>query len=183
LPCETRSIFINTESGKRPAMALMIEIKSGDKLIINGAVIENSGPNTQLLIHNKSAILREKEVMSEDEVKTPASRIYFSLQCAYIFPNKVNDHVEQFEQFARQYLEASPSSAHLMEEIVVAVQEENFYKSLKLSQKLLKQEKKLINGALEGLDDEPDMESMALLETPSAEIDQDNEDESDTSKK
>ena len=60
----------------------MIEIKSGDKLIINGAVIENTGSNTKLLIHNQASILRQKEVMSEEDSITPAARVYFALQCA-----------------------------------------------------------------------------------------------------
>ncbi len=66
----------------------MIEIKSGDKLIINGAVIEITGSNTKLLIHNQVSIHRQKEIMSEEESVTPAARVYFALQCAYIFPHK-----------------------------------------------------------------------------------------------
>jgi len=123
---------------------LMIEMKSGDKLIINGAAIENSGPNTKLLIHNKSAILREKEVMSEKDSVTPASRVYFALQCAYIFPEKRTHYLRIFDQFLREYAEASPSSAPIVEKITEAVREDRLYQGLKAAQKLLKHEEDLM---------------------------------------
>ena len=47
-------------------MPLMIEIKSGDKPIINGAVIEKTVPNTKLLTHNQVPILHQKDAMLED---------------------------------------------------------------------------------------------------------------------
>ena len=122
----------------------MIEIKSGDKLIINGAAIENSGPNTKLLIHNKSAILREKEVMSERDSVTPASRVYFALQCAYIFPEKKPHYLSLFDQHLGDYAEASPSSAPIIDKIVEAVREDHLYKGLKAAQKLLKHEEDLM---------------------------------------
>jgi len=56
-------------------MPLKLDFKAGDKMIINGAVIENIGNNSSLLIHNEAAILREKEIISEAETATPASRI------------------------------------------------------------------------------------------------------------
>ena len=70
-------------------MPLSIDFKAGDKIIINGAVIENLGSNSTISIHNEAAILRGKEVLSAEDSTTPASRIYFTLQCAYIFlPDK-----------------------------------------------------------------------------------------------
>ncbi len=73
-------------------MPLKIDFKSGDKMVINGAVVENVGPNTKLLVHNESAILREKEILSVADSTTPASRVYFSLQCSYIFPQKRDEY-------------------------------------------------------------------------------------------
>ena len=41
-------------------MPLKLDFKAGDKMIINGTVIENVGPNAKLLIHNEASILREQ---------------------------------------------------------------------------------------------------------------------------
>ena len=69
-------------------MPLKLDLKAGEKMVINGAVLENVGPNAKILVHNQAMILREKEVLTEDICATPASRIYLALQCAYMFPDK-----------------------------------------------------------------------------------------------
>lgn len=128
-------------------MPLKIDLKPGDKIIINGAVLQNAGSNAKLLIHNESAILRGKEVMTEKDVTTPAAHIYFALQCAYMFPNKLDHYVAQFSKFAEEYLAASPSSATLISEIIDHVRAGGLYKALKACQKLMKHEAKLMEAA------------------------------------
>lgn len=125
-------------------MPLVLEFKSNDKMIINGAVIENGGPHTKLVVHNRAAILREKEILSEEDAKTPASRIYFSLQCAYIFPGKKEGFLDAFSQYIEEYLSACPSAAPIAKEVVRDVQEGNLYKGLRASQKLIKHEASLV---------------------------------------
>ena len=92
-------------------MPLTIDFKAGDKIIINGAVIENLGSNSKLSVHNQAAILRGKEILSEEDSKTPASRVYFALQCAYIFPQAQAEYVASFEAFLNEYLVACPSAS------------------------------------------------------------------------
>ncbi len=123
----------------------MIEIKSGDKLIINGAVIENTGSNTKLLIHNQVSILRQKEVMSEEDIVTPAARVYFALQCAYIFPQKKTQYLTSFDEYVRQFADASQSSTPIIGKIMEEVREDRLYQALKAAQDLLKHEKDLMD--------------------------------------
>jgi len=123
---------------------LKIEIKTGDKIIINGAVMENDGPTAKFLVHNRCAILREKEVMAEEDSNTPASRIYFALQCAYIFPHKKNDYLELFGNYVRDYLTASPSSGTVIDKILEEVTHDRLYQGLRAAQKLLDHEEQLM---------------------------------------
>ncbi len=125
-------------------MPLMIEIKSGDKLIINGAVIENTGSNTKLLIHHQVSILRQKEVMSEEDSVTPAARVYFALQCAYIFPHQKTEYLTSFDEYVHQFADASQSSAPIISKIIKEVREDRLYQALKAAQDLLKHEKELM---------------------------------------
>lgn len=125
-------------------MPLKIEIKTGDKIIINGAVLENNGPSAKFLIHNKCSILREKEVMSEENSRTPASRVYFSLQCAYIFPHKKDEYLKLFHGYVKDYLEASPSSAEIIEKILEEVTQDRLYQGLRAAQDLLQHEEKIL---------------------------------------
>ena len=121
-------------------MPLLIDLKNGDKIIINGAVLENSGSNTKLLVHNKVPILREKEVLSEDDAKTPASRVYFALQCAYIFPTERAQYLKAFQGFLTDYVAAAPTALAIGNQIRTFVEKEELYRALKAAQKLIKHE-------------------------------------------
>ena len=80
-------------------MPLKLDFKAGEKLVINGAVVENVGGNAKLLVHNESAIIREKEILTQAETNTPAARVYFALQCAYMFPrHEEGDEEEKGEE-------------------------------------------------------------------------------------
>lgn len=121
-------------------MPLKLDFKAGDKLVINGAVVENIGHNAKLLIHNESAILREKEILTEAETATPAARVYFSLQCAYMFPKKEEDYLKIFRQFLDDYVKAAPSAAPIGEEITEQVEAGYVYRGLRATQKLIQHE-------------------------------------------
>ncbi len=130
-------------------MPLLIDLKPGEKVIINGAVIENAGSNTKLRIHNESNILRQKEIVSETEMTTPASRVYLALQCAYIFPEKKEKYIALYDQFLTEYLEACPSAEQIVTEIREEVASDRFYKALKSSRRLLKHESAILDAHLE----------------------------------
>lgn len=124
-------------------MPLIIDLKPGEKVIVNGAVIENAGSSTKLRIHNNSNILKQKEIMVEEDASTPASRVYFCLQCAYIFPGEKAKYVKMFLDYLTQYVEACPSARDLAVEIAREADEENYYKALRAARKLLKHEEAL----------------------------------------
>ena len=113
-------------------------------MIINGAVIENVGINAKFVIHNESAILREKEVLTAEDTATPASRIYFALQCAYVFPDKKEENLERFREFLSDFVKACPSTAPIAEEIEDNVANDRIYRGLKLTQKLIAHEAKVL---------------------------------------
>lgn len=125
-------------------MPLLIDFKSGDKIIINGAVIENNGAASKLLIHNRAAILRGREVLSEEEVQTPASRVYFALQCAYMFADKKDDYLKLFRNFLNDYLDACSSARPIAEKILIQVENGHYYKGLKATQDLIRHESDLL---------------------------------------
>ena len=125
-------------------MPLSIDFKAGDKIIINGAVIENLGSNSKLSVHNQASILRGKEILSEEDSKTPASRVYFALQCAYIFPQNEEEYVASFENFLNEYVAACPSASEIGEVIREAVLNGQLYKGLKSAQKLIAHEGALL---------------------------------------
>jgi len=125
-------------------LPLLIDLKPGEKVIINGAVIENAGANTKLRIHNESNILRQKEILTNDDIATPAARVYFCLQCAYIFPDKRDHYLTLFTHYLVEYLEACPSAVDIGQEIRDELAAGLYYKALKSSRKLLKHESEVL---------------------------------------
>jgi flagellar biosynthesis repressor protein FlbT len=123
---------------------LALDLKHGDKIIVNGAVIENSGHSTQILVHNDAAILRGKEIMIESSASTPASRAYFALQCAYIFPNARQNYLSAFDELLVDYIKAAPSSRDIGHDIVDKLTNGSLYSALKTARKLVAHEKKLM---------------------------------------
>lgn len=121
-------------------MPLLIDLKPGEKVIINGAVLENAGTNTKLRIHNESNILRQKEILTNDDIATPAARVYFCLQCAYIFPDKRDHYLSLYTNFLADYIAACPSAREIGVEMDQALEAGLYYKALKASRKLLKHE-------------------------------------------
>lgn len=143
-------------------MPLLIDLKPGEKVIINGAVIENAGANTKIRICNESTLLRQKEIMTEDEANSPAARVYFCLQNAYIFPEMRAHYLALFDHYLGEYLEACPSAQPIGQEICNEISGDHFYRALKTSRKLLTHEANVLeslkrsaeklNQALEGLE-------------------------------
>lgn len=153
-------------------MPLLIDFKSGDKIIVNGAILENAGSNSKILVHNQAAILRGREVLSEGDAVTPAARTYFALQCAYIYPNQQDEYIEKFKAFLQDFLLASPSSSAIGDEIVKAVEDQKLYKALKATHKLINKELEIFRSLEEGVVKvTQDLEDEAIDDVPKADGD------------
>lgn len=127
-------------------MPLLIDFKSGDKLIINGSVLENIGGNTKILVHNNSAILREKEVLASEDAQTPASRVYFELQNAYISldQDERDGCLKRFDQRLNEFIAACPNALDIALKVRDHVANERIYKGLKETQNLIKYESRVL---------------------------------------
>jgi flagellar biosynthesis repressor protein FlbT len=124
---------------------LIIDLKPGEKLIINGAVIENIGANTKLRVLNDCTLMRQKEILSDNDAVTPASRVYYALQCAYIFPEHKDKYLAAFNECLMSYVEACPSAREIGVKIVTAMSDGQYYKALKAAKGLLDHEKGVLD--------------------------------------
>ena len=128
-------------------MPLTINLKPHERLIVNGVVIENSGPAAKILVHNNAALLREKDIVTEEQANTPARRIYFAIQCQYLFPAKSDVFLPIIEKFLGEFEQAAPSTAALIAEIRGQVREGQFYRALKSAKQLIAREQEILNDA------------------------------------
>jgi len=134
-------------------LPLKLDLKAGEKMVINGAVLENVGPNSKILVHNQAMILREKEVLSEDICATPASRVYLALQCAYMFPEKQLEYLEMTETHLADFITACPSATEIAAKIRDHIGSNNLYKGLKGVQELIEYETYVLQTFSEGIEE------------------------------
>ncbi|WP_439816397.1 flagellar biosynthesis repressor FlbT [Zavarzinia sp. CC-PAN008] len=130
-------------------MALKINLKPGEKLVINGAVIENGDHRASLLILNKASILRQRDIMQPDEVTTPARRIYFAIMMMYLDADGHAEHYAEFALRSSEFISAISSSEglDLCLKIGRHVLETNYYQALMTCRKLLEFEAKRLAAA------------------------------------
>ena len=64
-------------------MALKVELKPGERILIGDCVVTNSDQRTRLLIEGAAPILREKDIMTPERADSPAKRIYLAVQLMY----------------------------------------------------------------------------------------------------
>ena len=63
-------------------MALKVELKPNERIIIGACVITNTDQRARLLIDgDKIPILREKDILTPDTADTPAKLIYLAARC------------------------------------------------------------------------------------------------------
>ena len=127
-------------------MPLTINLKPGEKLIVNGVVLQNAHHAAKLVVHNEAALLREKDIITEEAANTPARRIYFSVQCLYLFPLKAEIYLPMLHRFLREFAEAAPSTIQLVNKIEQEVSARQLYQALKSAKQLIAREQEILNG-------------------------------------
>jgi len=127
-------------------MPLTINLKPGEKLILNGVVLQNAHHAAKLIVHNEAALLREKDIIGEEAATTPARRIYFTIQCLYLFPAKSAVYLPIIHSFLREFAAAAPSTGELLQKIEQEVAAGQLYQALKSAKQLIAKEQEILNG-------------------------------------
>ncbi len=125
-------------------MPLKLSLPRGEKLVVNGAVIKNDGPDVNLVFENQAHIMRQKDIMTMDDATSPARRIYLAIQCAYMFTDRRDEHVKDFESLIGEFYEAAPSSSSFTDKIKQLAEEGDLYGALKACRKLIDYEAEIL---------------------------------------
>ena len=128
-------------------MPLKLTLGKGEKLIVNGAVVKNDGDGASLVFENQAHILRQKDILTAEDAKTPAARVYLALQCAYLFPDQRQTYIADFERLVGDYLRAAPSAASIADDIRGRIAGDQLYAGLKACQKLIEHEAGILQHA------------------------------------
>lgn len=125
-------------------MGLKISLKPNERMIIDGAVITNSGTKCHFIVENNVPILREKDILSTEKATTPARRIYFSIQLMYIDGNNLTSHHKLYWKLVRGFLEAAPSTKNIINKMSNEILHGNYYQAMKTCKKLIQFEEEVI---------------------------------------
>ena len=124
-------------------MALIIDLKPGEKILVGTAVLTNDSQRTRLHISGDTPILREKDIMQETDATSPCKKIYFLLQCMYLARNPREYHPKYFE-LLKMIQEAVPSTAIFFVKINAQIIQGHYYKALREARDLMVHEEELI---------------------------------------
>jgi len=129
------------------AMALKISLKPRERVIISGAVVTNGNNSSDLVIENKIPILREKDIMSEEDANTPCRRIYFVIQLMYVNEKNLADHHNTYWKLVRDVVDAAPSTILFIDQISQHILSGQHYRALKIARRLIDHEREVVKNA------------------------------------
>ena len=127
-------------------MALKVELKPGEKLLVGNCIITNSDQRTRLFIDGRVPILREKDILTSETANSPAKRIYLAVQLMYI-EDDISTAKDEYFALVNDFIEAVPSSITIVNQINNEILTEQLYKALKAAQKLIDYEQDLLSNA------------------------------------
>jgi flagellar biosynthesis repressor protein FlbT len=121
-------------------MALKLELKPNERVILGDCVITNHGARTRLLIEGMTPILREKDIMTLAHANSPAQRLYLAVQQMYTSKRPQN-HRAAYQRLTREILQATPDAQPFIDSIDNRILTGELYKALKETRKLIAYER------------------------------------------
>jgi flagellar protein FlbT len=126
-------------------MSLKIDLKPGEKFIVNGAVLKAGKRRVSLILENEAMLLRSKDIMQEADANTPARRIYFTLMLLYISGGDAEAR-RRFDGFLNDFLGVTSlrEVRGALLEILRHVENGKIYLAMKTCKWLIDVEEKLL---------------------------------------
>ena len=121
---------------------LVLELRPGEVMIVNGAPIRfRTKSRIELTAHAR--FLFGKQIMQPDQADSPARRIYFALQSAYIGvdeerPRGLCAARELIEQF--KGVTSSKLACEILDRALSAAEADDCYSALKLARRIIRHE-------------------------------------------
>jgi flagellar protein FlbT len=128
-------------------VALKINLKPHERLIVGGAVISNGNSKSELIIENGVPVLREKDILREKDAHTPCKRIYFTIQLMYVDEKDLVEKHDIYWTLVKEVAKAAPSTVRLIGQISEDILNNRYYQALKLAKKLIEYEEEAMEYA------------------------------------
>jgi len=88
---------------------LVLEFRAGDRMLVNGAALQFK-TRASVVLSNRVRFLFGKQILSPEDARTPARRLYFAIQAAYVCEDTERPRfLELARGLADEYAEATTS--------------------------------------------------------------------------
>jgi len=121
-------------------VALKIELKPNERILLGDCVVTNTGPRTRLRIEGQVRILREKDIMTLSRADSLAKLVYLAVQFTYTAKNPKEHHALYF-RLTDQFLKDAPGAKPIIASINNLILTGEPYKALREARKLIAYEK------------------------------------------
>ena len=130
-------------------MALKIILKPFERMIFGGAVVTNGSTRCELLIETNTPILREKDIMKEEQADSSCRRLYFVIQLMYVDEKNLVVYHSTYWKLVQEIVKAAPSFLELIDRTSEHILNGEYYQALKLARKMIDHEQEVIKNALQ----------------------------------
>lgn len=121
---------------------LVLELRQGEVMIVNGAPIRFR-TRSRIELTAKARFLFGKQIMAPDQAVSPARRIYFAIQSAYIGSEAEREAgLDAARHFITEFQQATTVELvrMLLDQALVAAEEDDCYAALKLVRRVIQYE-------------------------------------------
>jgi flagellar protein FlbT len=150
---------------------LVLELRQGETMIVNGAPIRfRTKSRIELTAHAR--FLFGKQIMAPAEACTPARRIYFALQTAYIgSPDERMTGLADARHYVAAFQAATTSqlACSILDRALAAAEADQGYQALRLVRRIIRHEDAVLGQPTPQAAVAPDM-PVGALSTHTAEI-------------
>ena len=132
---------------------LVLELHAGEAMIVNGASLRfRTRARIELTTHAR--FLFGKQIMTPEHADSPARRIYFALQLAYIGTDE--ERVRGMEQVRATIADFSAATTstlarEILGRVLSLVEADECYAALKLTRRIIRHEDTILGRYTEGL--------------------------------
>lgn len=141
-------------------MALRIDLKPYERIIISGVSIRNGDRKASLTFETQAKFLRERDILTESAAVTACQRLYVLLEAIYLTDNP-SELENEFVIQANVLMAAAPSMAPYLATIFDKFSNGEYYAALKSGQDLMKYERSLLDRVAPRTDSSDDALSVA----------------------
>jgi flagellar protein FlbT len=130
-------------------MTLKVELKPGERIVIGRSVVTNGSSRTSLLIDGHEPVMRERDILKEEDADTPAKRIAYVVQMMYL-AGSADTLLPAYTELTRDALRAAPSMLAIVEPMTNCVLTGHLYKAFREARKLVAHEASIFEHAKRG---------------------------------